>query len=134
MATNMKCPLPDCTYSTGEQTEPVAIAYLNAHMYAHMQPLPTQQVATSVVRSSGPKLDRPTVQTGVSMEEWNMFTHRWTIFKEGSHINNDNASHHLFQCADGPLGDALPKTDPDIINKDLDVMLSAMKKLAVIPM
>lgn len=133
MATNMKCPLPDCTYSTGEQTEPVAIAYLNAHMYAHMQPLPTQQVATSVVRSSGPKLDRPTVQTGVSMEEWNMFTRRWTIFKEGSHINNDNASHHLFQCADGPLGDALLKTDPDIINKDIDVVLSAMKKLAVIP-
>ena len=129
----MVCPLPDCDYSTGDQTEPVAIAYLNAHMYAHQSQPAQQQAAASVVHRGGPKLDRPTIETGVSMEDWIMFTRRWSIFREGSQIPNNNASHHLFQCADGALGDALLKTDPDIINKDVDTVLNSMKKLAVIP-
>ena len=37
-----KIPIPDCEYSTGEQTEPVAIAYLNAHMYVHIHLTPAQ--------------------------------------------------------------------------------------------
>lgn len=131
MTTKMDCPIEDCSYSTGDQTEPVAIAYLNAHMYAHMQPT-KQQPAASVVRS-GPRLDRPTIETGVSMEEWNMFERRWKIYKEGSHIADRDASHHLFQCADGTLGDALLKTDADIISKDIKEVLATMKKLAIIP-
>ena len=111
----------------------MAIAYFNAHMYAHKSPPAQQSGAASVVHRGGPKLDRPTIETGVSMEEWIMFTRRWNIFKEGSQIADDNASHHLFQCADGALGDALLKTDPDIIRKDIDTVLSSMKKLAVIP-
>ena len=133
MATNMACPMPDCVYSTGDQTEPVAIAYLNAHMYAHQTPPAQQQAAASIIRRGGPKLDRPTIETGVSMEEWIMFTRRWDIFKEGSQIADNNASHHLFQCADGALGDALLKTDPNIIHKSVDILLNTMKKLAVIP-
>ena len=129
----MKCPLPGCSYSTGDQTEPVAIAYLNAHMYAHAPQPAQQQAVTSNVNRGGPKLDRPTIEPGVSMEEWTMFTRRWEIFKAGSQITDANASHHLFQCADRALGDALLKTDADIISKDVDAVLSTMKKLAVIP-
>ena len=73
------------------------------------------------------------IESMASMEEWNLFTRRWTIFKEGSHIDNEDASRHLFQFADGPLGDALLKMDPDIVNKSIDEVLQAMKKLAVIP-
>ena len=134
MATNMKCPIPGCAYATGEQTEPVAIAYFNAHMYVHTQPpQASQSASTSVSHRNGPKLDRPMIETGVSMEEWIMFERRWAIFKEGSHIADEDASHHLFQCADALLGDSLLKTDPDIVGKDVDEVLSAMKRLAVIP-
>ena len=134
MATNMACPFQNCTYSTGEQTEPVAIAYFNAHMLSHTHPSPAQQpTTTSVVRRSGPKLDRPTIESGASMEEWNLFMRRWTILKNGSHIDDADAFHHLFQCADGPLGDALLRMDPDIVSKSIDEVLLAMKKLAVIP-
>ena len=62
-----------------------------------------------------------------------MFTRRWNIFREGSQIAENNASHHLFQCADAALGDSLLKTDPDITKKDINTLLSTMKKLAVIP-
>ena len=120
MATNMACPFQDCTYSTGGQTEPVAIAYFNAYMLSHTHPPPTQQ---PTVRRSGPNLDRPMIESGASMEEWNLFTRRWTIFKEGSYIDNADASRHLFQCADEPLGDALLKMDPDIVNKNIDEVL-----------
>ena len=128
----MKCPLPGCSYSTGDQTEPVAIAYLNAHMYAHA-PQPAQQQAVTSVNRGGPKLDRPTIEAGVSLEEWTMFTRRWDIFKAGSQITDANASHHLFQCADRALGDALLKTDANIVSKNVDTVLNTMKKLAVIP-
>ena len=127
----LECPLPNCDYSTGEQTEPVAIAYLNAHMYVHAQPA-QQQLAASVARN-GPKLDRPSIEAGVSMETWNMFQRRWKIYKEGSHLSDNDASHHLFQCADSVLGDALLKTDPDITSKPVTEVLAAMKKLAIIP-
>ena len=33
--TNLKCPMPDCTYTTEDVTEAVAIALLNAHMHSH---------------------------------------------------------------------------------------------------
>ena len=128
MATDMRCPF-DCGYSTGEHSEPVAIAYFNAHMLKHKQPKAQQ----SASRQSGPKLDRPMIEAGASMEEWNLFTRKWKIFKDGSHIDDKDASHHLFQCADGQLGDALLKTDPDIVSKDVDAVLQAMKKLSVIP-
>ena len=106
----MRCPKPDCKYSTGEQTESVAIAYLEAYMYVHIHPTPAPHLASAgTIHRSGLKLDRPTIETGVSMEKWNTFERRWAIFKEGSHVADENASHYLFQCADEPLSDSLSK-------------------------
>jgi len=48
-------------------------------------PLSSNQLP-SMYQVGGPKLDRPTMETGVSMEEWIMFTRRWNIFREGSQI------------------------------------------------
>ena len=130
----MKCPIPDCDYTTGEQTEPVAIAIFNAHMYVHTETSRVSQSAsTSVPHRNGPKLGWLMIETGVSMEEWIMFERRWAIFKEGSHIADEDASHHLFQCADALLGDSLLKTDSDIVYQDVHEVLSAMKRLAVLP-
>ena len=131
MATTIVCPLEGCEYTTGPQSEPVAIAYLNAHMYAHQQPAPApaQVSAPAPVRSNGPKLDRPSIEAGVSMEVWIMFKRRWEIYKVGSNISDAQASHHLFQCADTNLGDALLKTDSDIVSRDVDQVPAAMEKL-----
>ena len=99
-----------------------------------MHPTPAPQLASAgTIHRSGPKLDRSTVENGVSMEEWNMFEPRWAIFKEGSHSADENASHYLCQCADMLLGDLLLKTDPDKVSKDVHEVLRALKKLAVIP-
>ena len=123
--TNLKCPMPDCTYTTEDVTEAVAIALLNAHMHSHTQ--------SSTVKRSGPKLDRPLIEAGATMEAWNVFERKWRMYKTGSHITDRDAALHLFQCAESALGDALLKTDPDIVSKDVDEVLEQMRNLAVIP-
>ena len=123
--TNLKCPMPDCTYTTEDVTEAVAIALLNAHMHSHTQ--------SSTVKRSGPKLDRPLIEAGATMEDWNVFERKWRMYKTGSHITDSDAALHLFQCAESALGDALLKADPDITSKVEAEVLEQMKNLAVIP-
>lgn len=65
------------------------------------------------------------IETHVSMGEWNIFERRWAIFKEGSHIADEDSSHHLFQCVDGLLSDSLLKMNPDM---DVHEVLGVMKK------
>ena len=45
-----------------------------------------------------PKLERPYIDFGVSMEERNVFTRRWRLFEEGSRISDESAPSQLFQC------------------------------------
>ena len=69
MATiDVKCPLPGCTFSTGVVPEAIAVAVLNAHTLVHSAP-------SGVIgnASRGPKLDRPKLECGVTIEEWNVF-------------------------------------------------------------
>ena len=58
----------------------------------------------------GPKLERPKVNFGVTLEKWNIFKRRWDVFVSGSGLDPDASSSQLFQCA----GDSLLKTDPSI--------------------
>ena len=87
--------MPDCTYTTEDVTEAVAIALLNAHMHSHTQ--------SSKVKRGGPKLDRPVIEAGASMEEWNLFTRKWRIV-EGNGLFWNNRMH--------PEGGALISSEP----------------------
>ena len=84
-------------------------------------------------RPSGPKLERPRVESGISLEEWNVFQHCWNVYKPGSGIDDIQASTQLFQCANNTLGDAMLKVDPDIMTRSIGVVIATMKTLAVIP-
>ena len=55
------------------------------------------------------------------------------MFKQGSGINEASATAQLFQCASQSLGDSLLKSDAEIVSKPLQELLSAMRRLAVIP-
>ena len=69
---------------------------------------------------------------GVTLEEWNIFKHRWDVFVSGSGLDPDASSSQLFQCAGDELGDSLLKTDPSIVSKPTSVVMGAMKSPAVI--
>ena len=65
----LQCPV--CTYATPDDvSEAVGIAYLNAHATTHLPGAnATPAVANRTPRPPGPKLDRPKVDVGVSLEE-----------------------------------------------------------------
>ena len=107
----------------------MACAILQSHAFSHAAPGPNFNRAPS----EGPKLTRPSIDVGVSLEAWNVFTRRWQMFMEGSGINKASATAQLFQCASQSLGDSLLKSDAEIVSKPLHELLSAMRRLAVIP-
>ena len=91
---------------------------------------PTTAISSGKSRA---KLERPQIDIGVSLEQWNIFTRRWRVFKAGSGITDASASSQLFQCASRELGDSLLKSDVEICTKPLADLLTFMQKLAVIP-
>ena len=128
----VKCSFPECDYKTDDVSEALAIALLNNHSLAHQTP-PSTATATPQAAPRGPKLERPRVNIGVSVEEWNIFTRRWEVFKTGSGIDEASAASQLFQCAGPELGDSLLKANPQAPTMPLTQLLAAMRSLAIIP-
>ena len=118
------CPLPGCQYETANPEPAVVSALLQLHDREH-QP--------RNVQPRGPKLKRPSVNTGINEESWNSFVRLWEAYKEGSCIAADFQSIHLLQCASDELADVLLKSDAKITSKPVDHVLRAMRVLAVIP-
>ncbi|XP_051795794.1 uncharacterized protein LOC127531147 [Acanthochromis polyacanthus] len=128
----VQCSVPGCAFVSADVSEALAIALLSNHGLAH-QPLPVPATPPQASSPAGPKLERPTVDVGVSIEEWNLFTRRWEVFCAGSGITDAQAPFQLFQCAGPDLGDSLLQTNPDAATGPAAALLSAMRSLAVIP-
>ena len=124
------CTIAGCEFQTQDVSESIAIALLANHTVGHTT---SSQSTPSLAPSRGPKLTRPTIDIGVSIEEWNIFLRRWEVFRAGSGINEASAPSQLFQCAGTDLGDRILKTHPSITSEALPAVLAAMRSLAVIP-
>ena len=120
---NLKCPVPQCSYETGSNSEIVAVALLQAHTTTHTARTPAHHA---------PKLERPSIDIGVSAEEWKLFERRWKMYVSSTGINTTGTT-QLFQCASTQLGDAVLRSDSTVCDKTTDELLAAMKSLAVIP-
>lgn len=130
----IECSLPDCTFTTDDVSEALAIVLLTNHDLAHHNPAPTVADATPASTATrGPNLERPKVDVGVTIEEWNVFTRRWEVFRSGSGIDDVSAPSQLFQCPGTELGDSVPKANPNAASETLSQLLAAMRSLAVIP-
>ena len=125
----MDCAYPGCAFQSKDAPEAVACAILQSHAFSHAAP----GLNFNHAPSEGPKLTRPSIDEGVSLEAWNVFTRRWQMFRQGSGINETSDTTQLFQCASQSLGDSLLKSDTEIVSKPLQELLSAMRRLAVIP-
>ncbi|XP_048589654.1 uncharacterized protein LOC125573262 [Nematostella vectensis] len=126
----VECSVPNCDFKTQDVSDAIAVALLNNHGLAH-QALPPAPTAPPPAR--GPKLDRPKVDIGISIEEWNIFMRRWGVFRSGSGITDAQAPFQLFQCAGPDLGDSLLKANPGATSLPLQDLTAAMRSLAVIP-
>ena len=125
---------PRCEYTTpADVSENVAIAIFNAHVTEHMPNTGhTAPTTTSATAPRGPKLARPKVDIGVSLEEWNVFARRWDAFVLGSGLDATSCTSQLFECAGEELGDDILKTEPAILTRPTRDLFNAMKNLAVI--
>ena len=123
------CVYPGCAFQFEDAPEAVACAISQSHAFSHAAPEPN----FSRIPLEGSKLTRSSIDVGVSLEAWNVFTRHWQMFRQGSGINKASATAQLFQCASQSLGDSLLKSDAEIVSKPLQVLLSAMRRLAVIP-
>ncbi len=128
----LRCQVPDCPYVVDDTvSEAVAIAYLHNHTITHtIQLQPQVPPPNTNVTSHGPKLDRPKVDVGVNLEEWNVFTRRWDAYVRGSGLNAATCSSQLFQCAEKALGDSILKMIPDIVSRPTQDLMDVMKSLA----
>ena len=118
----IKCPIIGCSYETTDYSEAIACVLLTAHTPQH----------TAQPPATGPKLDRPRIDKGITPEGWNIFKLRWDVFVDGSGFDSTASSSQLFQCASEELGNSLLKADPSITSKPTADLMRAMKTLAVV--
>ena len=127
----VNCTIDGCEFRTADTSEALAIALLANHGISHqIQP---QASTGSSPAPRGPKLERPKVDVGVSIEEWNIFVRRWNVFRAGSGIDDASAPSQLFQCAGTALGDSLLKSNANATSLPFADLLTALRSLAIIP-
>ena len=125
---SVPCPAPGCTYVAESDDAGIVTALLNIHVLEHSRsPIPTSS------GSSGPKLNRPSIEAGIDEESWNAFIRRWETFRVGSGISTTAATAQFFQCTSDSLGDLILKADANVISKSLSEIIDLTKSLAVIP-
>uniref|UniRef100_A0A1A8U7Y8 Uncharacterized protein n=1 Tax=Nothobranchius furzeri TaxID=105023 RepID=A0A1A8U7Y8_NOTFU len=128
----VRCSVPACTFATDDVSEALAVALLANHGLAH-QSWTEPAAPVRAPGLPGPAQDRPRVDVGMSIEEWNVFTCRWNLFRAGSGIGDAQAPFQLFQCARPELGDSLLKANPDAATGPVETLLAGMRSLTVIP-
>ena len=129
---NIKCTLAPCKFETGGRHRSRRRCTPGQPWHLSPDPWPVQASAAHPPPQA-PKLDRPTVDIGVTIEEWNAFVWRWEVFRQGSSIDERVAPAQLFQCAGQELGDSLLKVDPKALSIPLKQLLAKLRSLAVIP-
>ena len=128
----IKCPYDGCSYQTPDECGDVIGPLLKIHAMVHERQQPVTSHSVPQQSTTAPKMNRPIIDAGVDQEAWLMFTRRWKAFRIGCHINDDIAAIQLFQCASERLGDLMLKSDPKIMMKSVQEVLTAMESLAVI--
>ncbi len=94
------CSVPSCDFQTEDVTEALAIALLTNHGLAHRETSSSLNTGTPPQDPTprGPKLERPKIDVGISIEEWNVFTRRWEVFRSGSGIDEASAPSNYFSA------------------------------------
>ena len=125
------CQFTGCEYIAENDSVEIAIALLNSHNSIHLQ-MPSR--GPDLLKT--PKVDRPELNQDISDEDWESFAEEWNRFKR-SWYRNDMTQRtvvdQLVECCQQDLRRLLIKEDPTILNDTEDNVLTAMRKMAVIP-
>ncbi len=129
--TTLTCPFEGCpwTYNSmfgvDQSFQLVTVHIQSVHATEHPQP--------SSSTAKAPKLNPPSIDTGVDSETWRVFQVMWGQYCQGSQLREDLKSLQLFQCASDNLKRLLIQSNPAITNCSPEFVMNSMEKLAVIP-
>ena len=124
----LPCTAPDCAVETQEGTLAEMIQLLTLHtQVAHGR-------GTAAASSQkAPPITRPKVESGISEENWQVFTQRWELFKNGASLDARHVNSQLFDCCEDSLQTNLLKESTQIASLTEAQVLNSIKSLAVIP-
>ena len=128
----IQCSIAGCDYVTPDVGENLVITLITTHALQHQQPAAPTAQATGPARQKAPRIDRPTISRGTSQEDWNTFIRKWSLFKNGTDIPQNQLTTQLWQCCDNELESDLFKDVPDISTCTEERLLADIKQLAVI--
>ena len=99
-AIRLQCPFPDCDFETASSEETsVLVALLNIHGKIHNNPIPG--AATNNVKLE--KLKRLTISLAGTGEAWDYFLTRWTQYRTGTKLSEDDMIPQLLECCEEEL-------------------------------
>ena len=133
---NLACQFPDCdaSISLTDHSEAIAIALYTAHTATHtMAAMAIGPAPATAPRSKAPPLDRPKLEPGTSLADWNFFSSRWTSFKTASDVPPDKVVHQLLGSLDTDLQRLLYRENNKPENLSEKDLLELLKKIAVKP-
>ena len=124
----IECQFPNCAHTSAHELESVALAMFNSHLASHQQP--TGAIGGS--KQKVPPIQRPEIKQDIDVEEWNTFVAEWRHFKRCADISTNSVADQLFQCCERGLGRLLIRENPTVVTEGEEMLLEAMKKMAVI--
>ncbi len=90
----VKCPYPDCTYSTPAGLDPAVTAViLSTHAISHSR----------ASRAKPAPVKRPEISSGGTTENWSYFTTRWKAYSGAVQLSAQDTTIQLLECCDAKL-------------------------------
>ena len=78
-----------------------------------------------------PKVDRPKISRGISAEEWETFSRKWTTLKKATAIGMSELNSQLLACCDNELENCIYSNTGDIDALTEAQLLVSLKELSV---
>ena len=125
----LQCEVPNCTISKTADDLPTALQLLQLH---DKQAHGTAAAVSMADKQKAPKIDRPTINQSCTEEDWAAFSRRWDLFKSGTALHPSQVTPQLIACCETELESALFRDDPQVASKSADIVLTSIKRLAVI--
>lgn len=120
----VRCPFPNCNYTTDDLDAVIVAALLNAHTLTH--------TANSHPPAPVEKVKRPSISAGGSSEEWAYFKSRWQDYVNATKITRQERVVQLLECCNEPLRRDLTRSSGgSLASKSETEVITAIQRLAV---
>ena len=129
------CPFPECRYTVPEEVDDQQL--MNTCLHGHIQAMHSSSISTpheANGKSRLEKINRPSVTTGCSQDDFEFFKSEWDRYKDHSKEKDDGVLRdHLILCTDESLRKTLHRTLGDSIKTaTMDDLLMAIQEIAVV--